>query len=177
MGAIFIIKNITIILIFVLLVLGFNKSDTVIIPDEALRLRIVANSNSDYDQKIKTEVKEVVEREMYDMLGNVTNIDDAKSKISSNISIIDNSVSKTLKKNNYNLGYDLNFGYNYFPEKEFKGITYKEGYYESLLVTLGAGDGDNWWCVMFPPLCLLEAEESTEVEYKFFIKELIDKYF
>ena len=177
MGAIFIIKNITIILIFVLLVLGFNKSDTVIIPDEALRLRIVANSNSDYDQKIKTEVKEVVEREMHDMLGNVTNIDDAKSKISSNISIIDNSVSKTLKKNNYNLGYDLNFGYNYFPEKEFKGITYKEGYYESLLVTLGAGDGDNWWCVMFPPLCLLEAEESTEVEYKFFIKELIDKYF
>lgn len=177
MGAIFIIKNITIILIFVLLVLGFNKSDTVIIPDEALRLRIVANSNSDYDQKIKTEVKEVVEREMYDMLGNVSNIDDAKSKISSNISKIDNSVSKTLKKFNYNLGYDLNFGFNYFPEKEFKGITYKEGYYESLLVTLGAGDGDNWWCVMFPPLCLLEAEESTEVEYKFFIKELIDKYF
>jgi len=60
--------------------------------------------------------------------------------------------------------------------KEFNGITYEEGMYESLLVTLGEGKGDNWWCVLFPPLCLLEAEESDEVEYKFFIQELIEKY-
>ena len=68
---------------------------------------------------------------------------------------------------------------NYFPQKEFKGVTYEEGYYESLVVTLGSGSGDNWWCVLFPPLCLLEAEESEkdDVEYQFFVKELIDKYF
>ena len=47
---------------------------------------------------------------------------------------------------------------------------------ESLLITLGEGKGDNWWCVLFPPLCLVEAEESSEVEYKFFIQELIEKY-
>lgn len=177
MGAIFIIKNIAIILVCILLVVSINKNENVIIPDDALRLRIVANSNSEYDQHIKMEVKDVVESEMYNLLGNVSDVDEAKNKISSNIIKIDNSVSKTLKKFNYDLGYELNFGYNYFPEKEFKGVTYKEGYYESLLVTLGAGNGDNWWCVMFPPLCLLEAEESTEVEYKFFIKELIEKYF
>ena len=55
-----------------------------------------------------------------------------------------------------------------------KGIEYDEGYYESLLITLGEGKGDNWWCVLFPPLCLIEAEESTEVEYKSFIKEIIE---
>lgn len=76
----------------------------------------------------------------------------------------------------YNLDYKINFGENYFPEKEFNGVTYEEGYYESVLVTLGKGEGDNWWCVLFPPLCLLEAEESDEVEYKFFVQELIDKY-
>jgi len=48
--------------------------------------------------------------------------------------------------------------------------------YESLLVTLGSGKGDNWWCVLFPPLCLLEAEESDKIEYKFFVQELIEKY-
>ncbi|MBO5530582.1 MAG: stage II sporulation protein R [Bacilli bacterium] len=57
-------------------------------------------------------------------------------------------------------------------------MTYKEGNYESLVVTLGEGKGDNFWCVLFPPLCLLEAEDnsSSEIEYKFFVKELIDKY-
>ena len=62
------------------------------------------------------------------------------------------------------------------PEKEYKGVKYKEGYYESWVITLGEGEGNNWWCVLFPPLCLVEAEEADEVEYKFFIKELIDKY-
>ena len=75
-----------------------------------------------------------------------------------------------------NLGYKINFGQNYFNKKKYKGITYEEGYYESLLIILGKGEGDNWWCVLFPPLCLIEAEESDKVEYKFFIKELIEKY-
>ncbi|MBQ9011225.1 MAG: stage II sporulation protein R, partial [Bacilli bacterium] len=53
----------------------------------------------------------------------------------------------------------------------YKGVKYKEGYYESLLVTLGKGKGDNWWCVLFPPLCLIEADESSDVQYKSFVKE------
>ena len=50
--------------------------------------------------------------------------------------------------------------------------------YESLVITLGTGEGDNWWCVLFPPLCLVEADENTtsDAEYTFFIKEIIDKY-
>ena len=82
-----------------------------------------------------------------------------------------------MEENNYNISYNLNFGQNYFPKKDFKGITYDAGYYESVVVNLGKAEGDNWWCVLFPPLCLLEAEESDEVEYKFFVKELIEKYF
>ena len=62
------------------------------------------------------------------------------------------------------------------PEKEYKGTTYEEGYYESLVITLGSGEGDNWWCVLFPPLCLLEAEDSDDVEYTSYVKELVDKY-
>lgn len=82
-----------------------------------------------------------------------------------------------LDEENYLEGFKINYGSNYFPEKKYKGITYKEGYYESLVITLGEGKGDNWWCVLFPPLCLIEADESRNVEYKSFVKEMFDKYF
>ena len=49
--------------------------------------------------------------------------------------------------------------------------------YESLVVTLGKGEGDNWWCVLFPPICMIEAEESTDVEYTTMVKEMMNKYF
>ena len=81
-----------------------------------------------------------------------------------------------IKNENYNLGYNVSFGSHYFPEKQYKGVTYDAGMYESLLITLGKGEGNNWWCVLFPPLCLIEAEESTEVEYKSFIAEMIEKF-
>ena len=67
---------------------------------------------------------------------------------------------------------------NYFPEKEYHGVNYESGNYESLVITLGNGIGNNWWCVMFPPLCLLEAknENTDEINYKFYVQEIIEKY-
>ena len=86
---------------------------------------------------------------------------------------------EVLGKSKHELPFEINFGLNYFPKKEFKGITYKEGYYESVVITLGEGLGDNWWCVLFPPLCMLEVEESVtnDVEYTTLVKTIIDKYF
>ena len=60
--------------------------------------------------------------------------------------------------------------------QEYKGITYDEGEYQSLVVTLGNGLGNNWWCVLFPPLCLLEGEESTDVEYRSYVMDIVNKY-
>ena len=89
------------------------------------------------------------------------------------------ALEKEMKNDNYDNNVEVNYGMNYFPEKTYKGVKYKEGEYESLVVTLGKGEGNNFWCVLFPPLCLLEAEEddTNEVEYTSFVKELIDKYF
>ena len=88
-------------------------------------------------------------------------------------------IENTLKEENANAKYSINFGQNYFPQKEYNDIYYKEGYYESLVITLGDGKGENFWCVLFPPLCLIEKEQTTtnKVEYKSLIKEIIDKYF
>ena len=99
--------------------------------------------------------------------------------INENLVNLNNNLDTYLHQIGYNQTYKINFGLNYFPQKEYKGIIYKEGLYESLLITLGEGKGKNWWCVLFPPLCLLEVEEteSPNIEYKSFVKELIEKYF
>lgn len=164
------------IFLIILLYVFIGRVSSLAIPDDALRIRVIANSNSNYDQEIKKFVKENIQYKLYELLKNTKGIDQARKIINNNLNDIDNNVKETLQLLNYELGYDINFGLNYFPSKEYKGVTYDEGYYESLVITLGEGKGDNWWCVLFPPLCLLEAEESTEVEYTSFVKELLDKY-
>jgi stage II sporulation protein R len=148
------------------------------IPDEAIRLRVIANSNSEIDQEVKFKVTENVENVIYDLLKNTKGIEEARKVLNNNIDLIDNKIATLLEQEKYPLSYEIKYGLNYFPKKEYKGVTYEEGYYESLVVTLGEGKGNNWWCVLFPPLCLMEAEETNknEVEYKFFIQELIEKY-
>jgi len=167
----------TIILIIGIYVfIGNTVSANNLIPSDAIRVRVIANSNTEYDQQIKSKVSEVVKDDMYNLLSDVKGVDNAKFIIENNVDILSNDIDKLLEKENYNLGFNINYGKNYFPEKKYKGVIYEEGYYDSLVVTLGSGQGDNWWCVLFPPLCLVEAEESTEVEYTTFVKEIMDKY-
>ena len=172
-------KKIVFIIIFILIIYFISNSNVgaVKIPDEAIRIRVIANSNTKYDQEMKLKVSGSIQSKIYDLLKDTNSVEEARTIIKNNLNQLDNDVKLTLLKNNYNIPYKLEFGQNYFPKKEFKGVTYDEGYYESLLVSLGKAEGDNWWCVLFPPLCLLEAEESDEVEYKFFVQELIEKYF
>ena len=164
-------------MIITYMIIGNVFASNDIIPDDAIRIRVIANSNSEYDQEIKLKVKETLESDMYNLLKDTRNIDEARLLIRGNLSKVENNVYKTLQKEQYKLPFTINFGLNYFPMKQFKGITYNEGYYESLVVTLGEGLGDNWWCVLFPPLCMIEAEESTDVEYTTMVKTIVDKYF
>jgi len=169
-------------IILLLFIFGFYfiisdvMAQNIEIPDDAIRIRVVPNSNSDYDQEIKGKVRDELQTSMYDLLKNTKSSDDARKVIEENLDSIKNNVENVLEREKYDKNYDVNFGMNYFPEKEYKGVKYEEGYYESLLVTLGEGKGDNWWCVLFPPLCLIEAEENTDVEYKSIVKEILDKY-
>lgn len=159
--------------------IGVKAEELVEIPEEAIRIRVIANSNSNYDQEKKQEIRKEVQIYMQNLLKNAKNTEEARNIINDNLKNLNNKLDNYLTQINYDKDYTINFGLNYFPEKKYKGITYKEGLYESLLITLGEGKGDNWWCVLFPPICLLEAEETetNEVEYKSFVKEIIEKYF
>lgn len=169
--------SVFILIMITYMVIGNVVATNNIIPEEAIRIRIIANSNSEYDQKIKMKVKEKVEHDMYNLLRDVTDLNEVRQIIKNNLNKVETNIDTILQNEGYKLPFKVNFGLNYFPEKEFKGITYKEGYYESMVVTLGEGLGDNWWCVLFPPLCMIEAEESTDVEYTTMVKTIIDKYF
>lgn len=173
-------KKVFVFILMLLLVVSVYKksNDSAKIPDSAIRFRILANSNSPRDQKIKEDIRDKMQKELYSLLQNSKSIDDSRKIINSNMSNFDEILKDSMKDIEYS--YSIDYGMHYFPSKTYKGITYDEGNYESLLVTLGSGKGDNWWCVLFPPLCLLEAEESSDVkdvEYKSFIKEIIEKYF
>lgn len=167
-------KKIAIVLLILPLV--FNIYNNKIEENELIRIRVLANSNSEYDINVKNKVSNNLKDTMYTLLKNVEDVTIARKTINNNMDIIENSIEKGLENELYS--YQLNYGLNYFPEKKYNGKTYKEGEYESLLVTLGKGEGDNWWCILFPPFCLIEAEESNEdIEYSFFLSDLFDNIF
>ena len=164
-------KIIPILFVFFLLY-GLNNKEEIIIPNYAIRFRVVANSNSMKDQELKLKVKSTLESDLNKLMSEAKNSDEAKELISNNLSSIRKKVNEIVPSNK------VSFGKNYFPSKTYHGINYEAGMYDSLVITLGNGDGNNWWCVMFPPLCLIEGKDnnSNDVEYRLLIKDIITKY-
>ena len=160
--------------LIILIILSNKEYESIVIPKEAIRIRVIANSNNLHDQMLKLKVKENITSNLYQKLENVTTIEEARIKINKNMDEIDNIVKTTLNNNNY----EINYGKNYFPKKELNGINYDEGNYESLVVNIGESKGNNWWCVLFPPLCMIETKytEINDVEYKSKVLEILNKY-
>ena len=171
------------ILVFLAIVVLFtigkeSVNEEIIIPNESIRIRVIANSNSIQDQEIKKRVKNSVQKQLSEILKDANNIEDVRKILNENLPNVSFTVEKELN-GEVNNSFDINYGYNFFPQKVFKGVKYEEGYYESVVIKLGESKGDNWWCVLFPPLCLMEenSDNVEDVQYKSFIKEIIDKYF
>lgn len=172
-------KIIIVLLVLMVLFVSGGSNEEVIIPKDAIRFRVIANSNNDIDQKNKKKVVANLTREITYVLSKSNNINDSRLLIKKNMQNFKENIDNTIKVNNINQNYKIRYGYNNFPEKKYKGVKYKEGKYESLVVTLGKGKGKNFWCVLFPPLCLLEKEEKEldNINYSSLVKETIDKYF
>ncbi len=166
-------KILLILLILVVIYVYKINNQYFLIPDSAIRLRVIPNSNEPRDIYMKEKIKEYLEKNVYDLVKDNQDIDVARKIISENISTIDNNVNSIFKANEYPLKYHISFGNNYFPAKSYKGVKYDEGYYESLVIAIGEAEGDNWWCVLFPNYCLIDKEKHS---YNSLIKELFNKY-
>lgn len=140
---------------------------------QPLRLHVIANSNSEDDQTVKLIVRDAVLTATKEGIQNCGSAAEAEEYINKNIGIILMAANDTLAANGLNYRASANVGTYHFPDREYNGVTYPEGEYRALRVVLGEGKGDNWWCVMFPPLCITEIEPDTEeVEVKSIFAEL-----
>lgn len=163
----------TIIILFIIILLFSVFKNTKTIPEDSIRFRVIADSNDINSQELKQKVVENLKSNLINT-NKFTNIVETREFLEENIPLYTKIVDKTLKDNNSNEDFHINYGKNYFPEKEYNNETYPEGEYESLVVTIGKGLGQNFWCVLFPPLCF---DEKEDYHYKSFIKEIFTKLF
>lgn len=135
----------------------------VAIPDEAIRLRILANSDADKDQQLKRKVRDAVNAQINGWVAELTSVDEAKRVIRSHLPEIEQTVARVLREEQSSQSYHVQFGSVQFPTKVYGNYVYPAGTYDALLITLGEGKGANWWCVLFPPLCFLDFSNSDAV--------------
>lgn len=135
----------------------------VMIPNEAIRLRILANSDSAKDQALKRKVRDAVNAQINEWVENLTSFAEAKQVIQAHLPAIEQTVAEVLQKEKSNQSYHVEFGNVHFPTKIYGNYIYPAGQYEAVLITLGDGKGANWWCVLFPPLCFLDFSNGEAV--------------
>jgi stage II sporulation protein R len=137
--------------------------ETVTIPDEAIRLRILANSDMDKDQEIKRLVRDEVNKEITSWVENLTSLDDARNIIKSRLPELQQIAVDVVEREGVDQTVSIDFGPVQFPTKLYGQFLYPAGEYEAVLITLGEGEGANWWCVLYPPLCFLDFSNGNAV--------------
>lgn len=134
------------------------------IASKIIRFHVIANSDSEQDQNLKLKVRDEVLKYMMPKLNNCKNINDSKRIIRENNSEILNVANKVIKEQGYTYGVKGSLSWVNFPIKSYGNITLPQGTYEAYRIIIGNGKGQNWWCVMFPPLCFVDITKG-QVSY------------
>lgn len=143
----------------------------VTIPNEAIRLRILANSDEQNDQAVKRLIRDEVNQDITAWVQNLTSIDEARQVITSHLPEIQATAEEVVKREGLSQSVTVEFGKADFPTKLYGQYLYPAGTYEAIVITLGAGEGANWWCVLFPPLCFLDFSNGTAVSQTPFVED------
>lgn len=141
-----------------------TANEAIVIPNEAIRLRILANSDLEVDQELKREVRNEVNAAITEWVAELTSVEAARDLIQSRLPEIKAIAEEVLEKNGSDQSVKTDFGKVEFPTKLYGEFLYPAGEYEAVLITLGEGEGANWWCVLFPPLCFLDFSNSVAVK-------------
>lgn len=206
----FIIRLFIIMFALIILIMSweFERNHTVWageeIPEDAIRLRILAHSDSARDQWIKNRIRDEIIAYMDQWVETVDSKAEAQKELTYRMSDLEKVVQETLDRYGFHYDFALKLGIVDFPLKVYGNKVYPAGDYHALRVTLGSGKGKNWWCVLFPPLCFVELasadsaidervtgeegqvqgklasaspskDHQEEVEVKFFAVEIFDK--
>ena len=165
----------TLILLFAVLILITGLTFSAPPKTSYLRIHIRANSNEEFDQAVKYAVKESVVEFLTPVVAECKDISSAMKKVKENLSKIEKVADKMLKDNGANYTSLARIKNEQFPTRVYGALTLDSGYYDALIINLGSGTGDNWWCVVYPPLCFVES--GTNYEYKSKIYQIINDFF
>lgn len=135
-----------------------------------LRIHIRANSNSDSDQNVKYLVKDAVTAYTEPLVKHCKSFEAAYEIIEDHLSAISAEAEKALLKKGYSYGARARLAYEQFPARAYGETVLDSGFYDALIIELGTGTGDNWWCVIYPPLCFF-GEGEGEIEYRSIIAD------
>lgn len=133
---------------------------------EYLRIHIRANSNSQADQTVKYAVKEQVVALLTPQLEGVTDKATALEIVQERIPQIEQCANEVLERNGFGYGARAKICAENFPTRTYETLTLESGVYDALILELGSGTGDNWWCVVFPPLCFAASGDGETVVYR-----------
>lgn len=160
------------------IVLGanFNKEND---EHSYLRVHIRANSNEQIDQSVKYKVKEAIVDYLTPKIAAGSTFSEAYDILNANLSGIEQEANSVLRANGFNYVSHAYLNEEYFPTRSYGEYTLENGFYDALIVELGSGSGDNWWCVVYPPLCFIgsEGSDTNNISYKSKLVEIIQKFF
>lgn len=142
---------------------------------EYLRIHIRADSNSELDQNIKYKIKDKIVEYLTPYISECDTKQKAQEMLEDNLKNIESIADKCLKENGFEYTSNAYINNELFPLRVYEDLTLESGFYDALIVNLGSGKGDNWWCVVYPPLCFVG--EGTSVIYKSKIVEIIKNFF
>ncbi|WNC14549.1 stage II sporulation protein R [Brevibacillus brevis] len=141
-----------------------NVLDNGPIPQESIRLRIIANSDSFQDQWLKREVRDALIAQMETWAKDIDSFEDAEKVVAANLPIMQQVVDQTIRDRGFSYKAVVDFGQVPFPTKLYGSYVYPAGDYTALRVQIGEAKGQNWWCVLFPPLCFIDMSNGDAVQ-------------
>ena len=143
-----------------------------------LRLHIRANSNTEVDQQVKYEIKDLMVEFLTPYLCNVNSKEKAIEIVNSYSNILKSKCLNLLKEKGFSYSVNIRIANEFFPARTYINTTLESGFYDAVIVELGEAVGDNWWCVMYPPLCFVNKNEKVnQIKYKSIIYEWFQKLF
>lgn len=142
--------------------------------DDIIRIHIRANSNSNADQSVKLNVRDAVVEYITPLVSSCDSSDEVKVVLQKEKQNIINIADEVLGNNSFSYCASVTMGREYFPSRDYGGLLFPAGEYEALVLRLGEGTGNNWWCVAYPPLCFVgESNASDKVVYRSKLVEII----
>ena len=162
-----------IVVLAVILAVPTGKSNA-----DFLRIHIRADSNDQADQNVKFQVKSAVVDYLTPYLANATTKQQAMSVVKGQLSAIEKVCDKVLLENGFTYKSHAKLCQEEFPDRSYGDVTLTAGVYDALIIELGSGSGNNWWCVVYPPLCFVggESNGTNQIVYKSKLMEIINQW-